>query len=70
MTDDIQIDKGIPVPARAHPSSRLAALMRSGDSALVSNLKDANRLRAAIQREGAKVSYRKVDGGYRVWRLS
>lgn len=69
------IEKNIPVPKHRHGSiTDMAKKMEIGDSVLVEDSAVNNRsvvesLRRAIRRFGGKSSYKKVDGGVRVWRV-
>ena len=69
----ITIEKNIPAPVRGQRAFGLTATMRAmevGDSFLVAT--DAERLSvcSTARYAGIKVASRKVDGGFRIWRLS
>ena len=74
MTDGIQIDEDIPTPVRAGSprgaSAALADKMRPGDSALLPDMLEAERLINALRYRKFKHTRRRVEGGHRVWRLS
>lgn len=74
MTTDIQIDSNIPAPVRVGDvrgaSAVLANKMQPGDSVLLSDMAEAERLINAMRHRKFKHSRRKVEGGHRVWRLS
>ena len=68
----MEIEKGIPLP-KAYGSRSLyrktAEKMNEGDSVLCDNEAAASGLRAYLGRMGFKSAQRKVDGGWRVWKL-
>jgi hypothetical protein len=65
------IEKGIPVPPieRGHRRWRFLLEMKDGESVFV----DSNQARSAAlmfaKRSGLRIVSRKVDGGYRLWRV-
>lgn len=63
----LKIERNIPVPTQrsAYPIN----LMKAGDSFLVAVVGQANSARGAFNRLGIKCMTRKVDGGFRVWRV-
>lgn len=67
---DIKIDKDIPMPigSRYSPLLDLLATMKVGDSILVKNIKERDRLSAAMRRLDYSVVSRRVAEGYRLWR--
>ena len=75
----IEIEKGVPLPKRSRGPGRPRSgkypfqQMEVGDSFLISNV--ASNSVACIsgrwaKRTGFKFSQRKVEGGYRVWRVA
>lgn len=74
MNDELKIDHGIPMPILSCYGSRLAIikLMKPGDSIF---FKDRNKARSFIGginlyfKKSGVASARKVDGGWRVWRV-
>ena len=71
--DDIQIDKGIPVPqkqARFHKAYDLYQKMEVGDSILVDNWSEARSIRKAILKlHNKSCTVRKEGDEYRVWMI-
>jgi uncharacterized protein (DUF2249 family) len=69
----MEIEKGIPIPPRRQygnwAASRKAGDMKPGDSMLCESERDANNLRSFMRHRGWKYCQRKVEGGWRVWRL-
>ena len=71
---EIKIEKGIPIPAGQQGAPRKYPFdeMEIGDSFLVAEEK-IRSVRAlaslAKKKNGMKVATRKVDGGFRVWRI-
>jgi hypothetical protein len=73
--DDIQIDKGIPVPqkqARFHKAYDLYQKMEVGDSIFLKQsqrtlLHDAIRVMEGTSKK--KLVVRREDSGFRVWRI-
>ena len=70
----MQIDKNIPLPPKRHAiRSKAVAFvdtMEAGDSVLFDDVLDANRLRDALRYRGLKYTTRKMNDGWRVWRLA
>jgi hypothetical protein len=67
-----KIERGIPMPAGASPRGlwgRIAAQMQAGDSVLCPMETNAKTIGGALKKLGHKYSTRKVDGGWRVWRV-
>jgi len=72
-TNQMKIDKNIPIPRKQHKKATWAALvdqMDVGDSVLVNNVSERQSLTMAIKAQGYEVTTRKVDDKFRVWRLS
>jgi len=73
--DDIKIDKGIPLPQKSTRISKAYALyqkMEVGDSVLIkeserTKLHDAIRVMEGTSK--GKLSARREDNGFRVWRI-
>lgn len=70
----IKIDKNIPLPTSGRNAKYPFADMKPGDSFLSTDpAKEAATRRAAsvwADRNNAKMTCRKVDGGLRVWRVA
>ena len=69
---DISIDKGIPMPERRSGWGKFGNTIREmevGDSVLVTNKNDICNLQMQGRRLGLVMSSRKVEGGWRVWRM-
>ena len=67
----MQIEKGIPL-ARQLPRSegaRLVSGMEPGDSMLTDSESTARNMTTMGRKRGWKMAQRKVEGGWRVWRL-
>ncbi len=67
------IEKGIPIPPKKYhggPKRGPGHAMEIGDSILFATRKEANNVAVALGRAGKKGSQRKVDGGWRVWRIA
>lgn len=68
----MKIERGIPV-AKAYGSRSIyrktAEQMQEGDSVLCDSESGAGGLRAYLLRMGFKAATRKVEGGWRVWKL-
>ena len=73
--DDVpEIEKGVPLPSNrslGNKWSKLAAQMEPGDSVLFppNRFGHAQALRQRMRRQGLNASCRKVNGGWRVWKL-
>lgn len=66
----MKIESGIPLPNLRDPRFlKIAKEMRGGDSVLCKTASDAESLKFAIRKTGHKASQRKMDGGWRVWRM-
>jgi hypothetical protein len=67
------IDKGVPVPGPVYQKpgrfKALAAQMEPDDSVLCGTRQERDSLRKALEAIGCSALTRKVDGGYRVWRI-
>lgn len=68
---DISIEKGIPMPKRGGWSkySKTIYEMGVGDSVFFTEQKDACNFQKQSRRLGLRMSFRSVDGGWRVWRV-
>ena len=69
---DISIDKGIPMPERRSGWGKFGNTVREmevGDSVLVTERGDVPNLQASARRIGLRMTSRKVEGGWRVWRV-
>lgn len=71
----IVIEKGIPMPrtTAGRPAIYLWATMEVGDSFLVSGKSAEGARKSAANaglRLGRKFSVRKIEGGFRVWRVA
>lgn len=68
----LKLEKGVRIP-RANeinaPITRILRDMKVGDSVLVETKKEAVSLRVILGRLGFKVTRRKVDEGFRTWRV-
>jgi len=72
-TNQMKIDKNIPIPRKQHKKATWAALvdqMDVGDSVLVNNIAERAALTNAIKAQGYEATTRKEDDKFRVWRLS
>lgn len=67
---ELNIEKGIPVPMH-HQSKKgkLASLIKTGESVLFASRDSANVFRLGCMYRGYRMISRKVDGGFRVWRI-
>lgn len=68
-----EIETGVPVPPRSGPRTvmgKLAAKMKNGESLLCQSEQELEVVRTAIRRLGGKYQQRKMDGGWRVWRIA
>lgn len=65
-----KIEGGVPLPKGRRWSrwKSLADLMKKGDSILFDQEREALRFYQAVSKSG-KTAKRKVDGGWRVWKL-
>lgn len=79
----VEIEKGIPMPVVSRYQTRrgwaeIARRMEVGDSVLMTDLAEAKapanvaktRLANSTRPLGYKFSARRVEGGYRVWRVA
>jgi len=71
---DISIEKGIPMPRPNHRGGygkfgNIVREMEVGDSVLVTKQRDVANLMSSGKRIGLGMSSRKVEGGWRVWRI-
>ena len=72
-TNQMRIDKNIPVPRKQVKKAIWATLvdnMDVGDSVLVSNVAERAALTNAIKAQGYEATTRKEDDKFRVWRIS
>ena len=68
----MQIDKNIPlakVKNGRKTSTPYVDQMEVGDSVFVEDRVTANRIRANMSNRGWLPALRKIDGGFRVWRI-
>ena len=69
----MKIEKGVPIPAvgasRVRPPGQIAEKMEAGDSVLCDAESIAHRVRYSLINRGHKATMRKVEGGWRVWRI-
>ena len=68
------IEKDIPIPTKNGYKPRTEATrtfmeMDPKDSVKVLRIADLMSMQAAAKRTGRKMTYRKTDGGWRVWRV-
>ena len=69
---DISIEKGVPMPERSSGWGKFGNTIREmevGDSVLVTVQRDVANLMSSGKRIGLGMSSRKVEGGWRVWRI-
>jgi hypothetical protein len=69
---DLSIDKGIPMPEERSGWGKFGNTIREmevGDSVLVTEQRDVPNLQASAKRIGLRMTSRKVEGGWRVWRI-
>jgi len=68
---DLSIEKNIPIPARKGWGKFHDTIhsMEIGDSVLLTEQRDVANFMSVGKRVGLKMSSRKVDGGWRVWRI-
>ena len=67
-----KIEKGIPLPKAKNgrpTSTPYIDEMEVDDSVFVKDRVTANRLRANMSNRGWLPAIRKIDGGFRVWRI-
>ena len=65
----MQIEKNIPVPPARRSKIEIVSDMNIGDSVLCETYEQAMSLRDALRYRGLKYTTRKMDDGWRVWRL-
>ena len=70
-TYELVIEKNVPVPPKKKINTRwsIAENMEIGDSVLVATQMDSLSLHNYCRRKGFRSTSRKVEGGYRVWRI-
>lgn len=69
---NISIDKGIPMPEQRSGWGKFGNTIREmevGDSVLVTEQRDVANLMSSGKRIGLGMSSRKVENGWRVWRI-
>lgn len=70
---NISIEKGVPIPAFKSAGwgkfGKTVHEMEVGDSVLVTGQNDVCNLQTQGRRLGLRMSSRKVEGGWRVWRI-
>ena len=66
----LEIEKNIPVPATNGKWDNVVADMKEGDSVFCKTKEECNRMLSALRYRKAKSTYRKMDGGFRVWKSS
>jgi NADH/NAD ratio-sensing transcriptional regulator Rex len=69
----MNIESGIPIPSISVAKSELGRKVRAmevGQSVLCDSEEESQRVRDAMRSAGFKCSRRKVDGGFRVWRVA
>jgi len=69
---DISIEKGFPIPELRSGWGKFGSIIREmevGDSVLVTKQGDVCNLQQQGRRLGLVMLSRKVDGGWRVWRI-
>lgn len=71
---EMKVEEGVPIPrmqsCRQSSFSRIANKMKEGDSVLCDSETDASKVRLALYGFGGRAVVRKVEGGWRVWRVS
>jgi hypothetical protein len=72
MSDELKIEKGVPLPGRFRSNFSITAeAMQVGDSVVVADQEEATRMRAALKRvygQGSIVQKQLQDGTVRIWR--
>jgi hypothetical protein len=66
----MQIEKNVPVPPSGRSKIEIINDMEIGDSVFCDRYENAMSLRDALRYRGFKYTTRKVNNGWRVWRLS
>lgn len=70
----LTVDSGIPIPADAQREKYPFPVMQIGDSFLLPDVESAKNARSAAwmysKRHGTKFSCRRVEDGWRVWRVA
>ena len=67
----IKIEKNIPIPPHGNEKKTAPFLeMEVGDSVLVKNRAESNRIFTLMKRSKKKALTRQVEGGIRVWRIA
>lgn len=65
----VSIDKGIPMPEGWSKFGNTIREMEVGDSVLLTDQRDVSNLQSSAKRIGLRMTSRKVEGGWRVWRI-
>lgn len=68
----MEIESGIPIPKRCSPRtavSKAATRMKIGESILCETETELGNVIRIIKRLGGHYCQRKMDGGWRVWRI-
>jgi hypothetical protein len=70
----LRVDLGVPIPPEAQREKYPFPVMAVGDSFLLADAESAKNARSAAwmfsKRHGTKFSCRKVEDGWRVWRVA
>ena len=66
----MEIEKNVPVPEGGRSKIQIINDMDVGDSILCQQYNEAMSLRDALRYRNMKYATRKMEDGYRVWRLS
>jgi hypothetical protein len=70
----LRVDSGIPLPAEAQREKYPFPVMAVGDSFLLTDAASAKNARSAAwmysKRHGSRFSCRRVEDGWRVWRVA
>lgn len=70
----LRVDSGIPLPAEAQREKYPFPIMAVGDSFLLTDAASAKNARSAAwmysKRHGSRFSCRRVEDGWRVWRVA
>jgi hypothetical protein len=68
-TYEVIVEKNVPVPPKKPSKWSGTEDMEIGDSVLVPSHVDSISLQSYCRRKGVRCTSRKVEGGYRVWRI-
>lgn len=67
---EIEIEKGVPIPTIRIKWPQFFAPLQDGDSFVVDNCDQRDRILSQAKRYGVLVTSRKLNGeGYRIWKL-